>query len=251
MATHLPPGLSPDAVDVVTELSSIIARLRAAQQSASSGGPNVAPTTGAPAITGGKPIPSGATPIPHGGVTGTTPIPTSAPTPNLSSYNNTTNHTTANNNTTTTLATNVNANQQAITTGGSGATTATATASERELLLVSAKDLPPATDPLRHKLQRARAAVRTLGDVRRALAQQEAEAQALEERRQRQAARLARTQEDGLLFVKAKREESEGAAVAVVADMADVGGANAGDGAADKNGDGNGQDGNGDRMVIG
>ncbi|KAL2144945.1 hypothetical protein VTI28DRAFT_8289 [Corynascus sepedonium] len=249
MATHLPPGLSPDAIDVVTELSSIIARLRAAQQSASPSGPNGAPTTGAPAVTGGKQIPSGATPIPHGGVTGTTPIPTSAPTPNPSSYNNTTNHTTANNNPTTTLAANANANQQANTTGGPGATTATA--SERELLLVSAKDLPPATDPLRHKLQRARAAVRMLGDVRRALAQQEAEAQALEERRQRQAARLARTQEDGLLFVKAKREESEGAAVAVVADMVDVGGANAGDDATDKNGNGNGQDGNGDRMVIG
>ncbi|KAL2186227.1 hypothetical protein L209DRAFT_754835 [Thermothelomyces heterothallicus CBS 203.75] len=242
MATHLPAGLSPDAVDVVTELSSIITRLRAAQQSSSPSGANATGATAASAGGGGnKPPTSGATPIPQGGVTGTTHLPTSAPTPNPSSSNNTiTNSNTANAaaavaaSSSTAGAANPNPNQQSTTGSGPGS-------ADKELL--SVKDLPFATDNLKHKLQRARAAVRMLGDVRRALAQQEAEARALEERRARQAARLARTQEDGLLFVKAKREESEG--VVVMGDMdVDDGGGGAG-----KERDGNGQAGAGERMV--
>ncbi|KAL2163495.1 hypothetical protein VTH06DRAFT_5553 [Thermothelomyces fergusii] len=243
MTTHLlPPGLSPDAVDVVTELSSIITRLRAAQQSGST-----AASAGAGA-GGNKPPTSGTTPIPQGGVTGTTPLPASVPTPNPSSSNNTAannnhNNTAASLSTTTTAAAaaaaaaNTNPSQQQSTAGsGSGPGPA-----DKELL--SVKDLPFATDSLKHKLQRARAAVRMLGDVRRALAQQEAEARALEARRASQAARLARTQEDGLLFVKARREGSEG--VAAVGDM-DVDDGKGGDGT------GNGQVGGGDggeRMV--
>ncbi|KAL2151361.1 hypothetical protein VTH82DRAFT_6459 [Thermothelomyces myriococcoides] len=239
MATHLPPGLSPDAVDVVTELSSIITRLRAAQQLSSPGNANA--TTGATAASGGggsgggnKPPTSGANPIPQGGVTGATPLSASVPTPNPQSSNNPTannNNNTANTGATSSSTANPNPNQSSTSTGSG----------DKELL--SVKDLPFATDNLKHKLQRARAAVRMLGDVRRALAQQEAEARALEERRASQAARLARTQEDGLMFVKAKREESEGVVAMRDMDVDETGGG------AGKDGDGNGQTGDGERMV--
>ncbi|KAK4038290.1 RNA polymerase II transcription mediator complex subunit 9-domain-containing protein [Parachaetomium inaequale] len=180
MATHLPAGLSPDAVDVVTELSSIITRLRAAQQPTSTAAAGTTTTTTTTtSASGGAPIPQG--------VTGTTPLPTSAPTPNTTT-------TTTNKHTTTTSTT----------------TTGTQPDHEHQELL-SVKDLPSATDNLKHKLQRARAAVRTLGDVRRALAQQEAEMRGLEGRRAAQAARLARTQEDGLVFVRGGGEDKSGA----------------------------------------
>jgi hypothetical protein len=46
--------------------------------------------------------------------------------------------------------------------------------------------------------------MRTLADVQRGIAQQEAEMRGLEGRRRAQAERLARTQEDGLQFVRSE-----------------------------------------------
>ena len=161
MTTHLPPGLSPDAVDALTELNAIITRLRNTQAATTT------PTNPSQPGTGTTPLP--------GGVTGTTPLP-NMPTPGGGGA-------------TTTAA-----------TGGSNNNTTTTTP------LLSVKELPAATDHLKHKLQRARAAVRGLADVRRSIAQQEAELGRLEERRRLQAGRLARTQEDGMLFVKAEGE---------------------------------------------
>ncbi|KAK3904666.1 RNA polymerase II transcription mediator complex subunit 9-domain-containing protein [Staphylotrichum tortipilum] len=159
-ATHLPSGLSPDAVDALTELNAILTLLRNAHQQS-------LPTASQGATTAN-------TQTTNGGVTGTTPlpIPSSAATP-------------SNTNKLTTTA---------------GATPADSTS------IRSAKDLPAATDHLKHKLQRARAAMRGLADVQRSIGQQEAELRALEDRLRRQAGRLARTQEDGMRFV-----ESEGA----------------------------------------
>ena len=186
MATHLPDGLSPDAVDTLTELASIITKLRSAQQASTSSIPGTTttattttttttttgtttttkiPTTSAPSAPGFAPT-GGSTPRP-GGVTGTTPLPVSAPTP-----------------------------------GGSNSSSGAA--------LLSAKELPSATDNLKHKLQRARAAMRTLSDVWRTTAQQEAEMEALQSRRRQQAGMLARTQEDGLSFVKQEELEEGG-----------------------------------------
>ncbi|EAQ83228.1 predicted protein [Chaetomium globosum CBS 148.51] len=81
-----------------------------------------------------------------------------------------------------------------------GPTTTTTSNPDPDAQLLSVKELPSATDGLKHKLQRARAAVRTLGDVRRAVAQQEAEMRALEGRRAAQARALARAQADGSGF---------------------------------------------------
>jgi hypothetical protein len=52
--------------------------------------------------------------------------------------------------------------------------------------------------------------MRTLSDVRRTTAQQEAEMEALQSRRRQQAGMLARTQEDGLSFVKQEELEEGG-----------------------------------------
>lgn len=62
------------------------------------------------------------------------------------------------------------------------------------------KDLPAAVDPLRHKIQRARAAVHTLPDIGRTLSEQEAEARQLEARIERQRAALLQLKEFGLRF---------------------------------------------------
>lgn len=62
------------------------------------------------------------------------------------------------------------------------------------------KDLPAAIDPLKHKIQRARAAVHALPDVRRTIPEQEAEAAALRARIERQHAALLQLKEFGLRF---------------------------------------------------
>ena len=188
MATHLPAGLSPDSVDVVTELSSIITRLRAAQQqqqqqqSQQQSNPT---TSSGPGI---KQAP---------GVTGTTPLP-SAATPNASGQQH---HASTNQQQQQHPQPHPHPLSQPPNAGGATPSGDT-TNGDGDAQLLSVKELPSATDGLKHKLQRARAAVRTLGDVRRALAQQEAEMRALEERRAAQARALARAQADGLVFVR-------------------------------------------------
>ncbi|KAL2268335.1 hypothetical protein VTJ83DRAFT_3181 [Remersonia thermophila] len=191
MATHLPPGLSPDAFDAVTELTSIVVRLRASQQqdsatSGGAGGPTSTPAA-AGAASGGL-NPSGTTPLPATNAANTPSGAQQPPTSATAVAGATANSNDHNNNTTTT-------------------TTTTTTTSA--LPPLSLKDLPAATDPLRHKLQRARAAVRALADVQRGLAQQEAELAGLEARRRAQAERLAKAQEDGLQFVKCEGEKGE------------------------------------------
>ena len=102
----LPAGLSPDALDILTELSSILARLR---------------TPAAPA----------------GGLGSTGQTPAAAPTPSSRSQ---------------------------ILAGGE----------------ITHQNLPIATDNLKHKLLKARAAVRTLPDMDRTADEQDAEIAELE-----------------------------------------------------------------------
>jgi small-conductance mechanosensitive channel len=107
----LPPTLSPDALDALTEMTIILARLRAAIQTSSSTG-----------------------------LTGTTPA-TFAATPSLAASPN-------------------------------GA--------------LSLKDIPTATDNLKHKLQRARTQVKLLPDMDRTVEEQESEIQELEAKLKKQ-----------------------------------------------------------------
>lgn len=72
--------------------------------------------------------------------------------------------------------------------------TAAATAS------ISLKDVPTATDHLKHKLQKARAQIKTLPDMGRTLAEQDAELRELESRTRRQREVLDRLREVGILF---------------------------------------------------
>ncbi|KAK4139435.1 uncharacterized protein C8A04DRAFT_33074 [Dichotomopilus funicola] len=162
MALHI----SPDTVDVVTELSSIITGLRgitSLQQSSSPHGPGGGNTAAGPSAQQGG--------------TGVTPLPTTAPTPSNPSNNHD------------------NPSQLP---------------QQQHQPQLSIKDLPIATDNLKHKLQRARAAVRAVGDVSGAIARQEAEVKRLEARRAAQARMLARTQEDGLTFVRRGAGDGEG-----------------------------------------
>lgn len=175
MATHIPPTLSPDAIDTLTELTLILTKFRAAQASARSDaaataagavGPSSSsstnPSHGGPNSSSHAPI---STPAP-GAVTGTTPLP---------------------------IPTTSNPNA---TTAGS----------------FSAKDLPQATDNLKHKLQRARQAVLTLPDIGRTITQQEKEIAELEERKRKQVAMLAKIRDEGLQFARLEqsRRDEEG-----------------------------------------
>ncbi|KAK3990887.1 RNA polymerase II transcription mediator complex subunit 9-domain-containing protein [Cladorrhinum sp. PSN332] len=138
MASHLPEGLSPDSVDLLTELTSILVKHRAATTVPNA---TTSTTTSTGAVTGTTPLPSG----PGSG-------------------------------------------------GGSGGP-------------LSVKELPAATDNLRHKLQRARTAMRTLNDIDRANSQQEEEIRRLEDRRRKQAGMLARIQDEGIQFARSTAAE--------------------------------------------
>ncbi|EEY17514.1 predicted protein [Verticillium alfalfae VaMs.102] len=61
----LPPTLSPDALDTLTELTTILTRLRAAVHASN-------PSANAGGITGATPLPTGATPNPLGASPGGT-----------------------------------------------------------------------------------------------------------------------------------------------------------------------------------
>ncbi|KAK3400528.1 RNA polymerase II transcription mediator complex subunit 9-domain-containing protein [Sordaria brevicollis] len=172
MAQHIPPTLSPDSIDTLTELTLILTQFRSAQAAARAANTTTAsnlPTTGTTSTTSGLPTSHGGpgAPNPHaistpapGAVTGTTPLPT----------------------------------------------TSAATAS------FTAKDLPQATDSVKHKLQKARQAVLTLPDVGRTIEQQEEEIRMLEERKRKQIAMLARIKEEGLQFARMEgmRQDEEG-----------------------------------------
>lgn len=84
--------------------------------------------------------------------------------------------------------------------GGSGGTAAA---------LLQVKELPAATDSLKHKLQRARAATRQLPDISRTIAQQEAEIAELEARRRTQLRELAWIRGEGLAFSMGEQRKGE------------------------------------------
>ncbi|KAK1829402.1 RNA polymerase II transcription mediator complex subunit 9-domain-containing protein [Podospora conica] len=71
------------------------------------------------------------------------------------------------------------------------------------------KELPAATDSLKHKLQRARAAARQLPDISRTIAQQQAEIEELEARRRTQLRELARIKGEGLQFSIGEQSRGE------------------------------------------
>ncbi len=153
---QLPDRLSPDSVDTLTELATILARLRPTVQSSASISTPALGLAGLTNLTGTGNTPvaaAGATPAPASGAgTGTTP--SQSATPNAGG-----------------------------TANGGG---------------ISFKELPAATDNLKHKLQRARVAVRSLPDVSRSIKQQEAEIAELEALRGKQTAQLESSEADRL-----------------------------------------------------
>ncbi len=154
MASSLPDRLTPESIDTLTELASILAQLRpTVQRSASISNPTLG-LAGLQNLGGTGSTPAagtGATPAAAPGpVTGTTPLPSTA-------------------------------------AGGANGT-------------LGFKGLPAATDNLKHKLQRARVAVRSLPDISRSIKQQEAEIEELEALKTRQMAQLAALKEVGLDF---------------------------------------------------
>ncbi|KAL8289707.1 hypothetical protein RB597_001372 [Gaeumannomyces tritici] len=140
----LPPHLSPDALDAITELAAILTRLRPPQSAAALGAPPpsllaTGTTPAANAVTGTTPLPTAATPAaggPGGGGGG----------------------------------------------GGSGlgghVSFGGASPSDAP---ISLKDVPTATDALKHKIQRARQQIKALPDMSRTIAEQEEHISELEE----------------------------------------------------------------------
>ena len=122
----LPDTLTPDSLDVLTELASILERIRPPQSTVSLSG-------------------AGA------GVTGTTPLPSSSAAPDGQ---------------------------------------------------VSLKDLPAATDPLKHKIQKARAQIKALPDMERTIPEQEEEISELKAKLEEQKQVLERLRQRGKEFVE-------------------------------------------------
>ena len=153
--SQLPEKLSPDSVDTLTELATILVQLRPTIQGSSSISTPALGLAGLPTLAGTGSTPAagtGSTPAP-GAATGTTPQPTATP----------------------------NA-----TGAANGA--------------LSFKELPAATDNLKHKLQRARVAIRSLPDISRSIEQQEAEIDELEALKKKQLAQLEALKTIGLEF---------------------------------------------------
>jgi hypothetical protein len=154
-------ALSPDDIDTLTELAAILARLRPppGPSSLAISTPALANLTGLPGLSQLSTTGSGTTPAPlPGAVTGTTPLPSTAPN----------------------------------------------TAAAGTLTL---KDIPTATDKLKHKLQTVRVQIRGFPDVGRTIAEQEEEIAELEARMGKQREVLERLREVGMQFVV---EESSG-----------------------------------------
>lgn len=137
----LPSGLSPDSIDVPSELYTVLSRVRYTDKN------------GASATSGDGEHSKPGTNTPAGGPSGATPA---------------------------------------------GGADAAAGASGSKPL--ATKDLIAATDPLKHKIQRARAAVHTLPDVDRTISQQEAEIREWEEKIARQREVLQQLKEFGIQF---------------------------------------------------
>lgn len=136
----LPAGLTPDSVDVPSELYTILSRLRYTDK-------NGASTNG----DGDSNKPGANTPA--GGLPGSTP------------------------------------------SGG-----AIQPANGTDTKALTTKDLTAATDPLKHKVQRARAAVHTLPDITRTIAEQEAEIKEWQDKIESQRRVLQQLKEFGIQF---------------------------------------------------
>ncbi|CAI4220034.1 unnamed protein product [Parascedosporium putredinis] len=132
----LPPTLSPDSLDALTELTTLLSRLRATIQTSS--GPS--------------------------GIPGSTPV--AGATPNISA---------------------------ASPTGGS----------------LSLKDVPTATDHLKHKLQKSRVQVRGLPDMDRTIPELEEEIAELENKIQMQREVLQRLKQRGAQFTTEESSTTE------------------------------------------
>ncbi|PKS11242.1 hypothetical protein jhhlp_003003 [Lomentospora prolificans] len=133
----LPPTLSPDSLDALTELTTLLTRLRSTIQA--SAGPS--------GIPGSTPLATGATP-----------------------------------------------NPSAASPAGNS---------------LSLKDVPTATDHLKHKLQKARVQVRSLPDMDRTIAEQEEEIAELEERIRLQREVLEKLKQKGVQFTTEESSTTE------------------------------------------
>ncbi|KAK0673691.1 RNA polymerase II transcription mediator complex subunit 9-domain-containing protein [Cercophora samala] len=93
-------------------------------------------------------------------------------------------------------------------TGVTG-TTPLPTSNPQTTLPFTTKELASSTDPIKHKLQRARHSIRQMEDISRLIPQQENEIAQLEKRRKKQAEMLAKIKEEGLVFSR-EGERDEG-----------------------------------------
>ncbi|KAJ4421137.1 hypothetical protein N0V82_003901 [Gnomoniopsis sp. IMI 355080] len=75
---------------------------------------------------------------------------------------------------------------------------------------IAPRDLPAATDPLKHKLQNARAALHTLPDITRTIPEQEAEIKLVQAKIERQRAALQKLKEFGLKFAAESAATGDG-----------------------------------------
>lgn len=75
---------------------------------------------------------------------------------------------------------------------------------------IAPRDLPAATDPLKHKLQNARAALHTLPDITRTIPEQEAEIKLVQAKIERQRAALQKLKDFGLKFAAESAAKGDG-----------------------------------------
>ncbi|KUI72052.1 hypothetical protein VM1G_07699 [Cytospora mali] len=141
----LPGGLSPDSIDVPSELYTVLSRVRYTDKSGT-----------ATASGDGEPGKPGGVNTPAAGPSGATPA-----------------------------------------AGGADGAAGGGNPASKPL---STKDLVAATDPLKHKIQRARAAVHTLPDIQRSIPEQEAEIREWENKIARQKEVLQQLREFGIQF---------------------------------------------------
>ncbi|UNI17517.1 hypothetical protein JDV02_003854 [Purpureocillium takamizusanense] len=156
-ALALPATLSPDDLDTLSELSTVLAKVRAGIQSAS-------------------------------GLTGTGTTPGAA------------NHQNSNNNNNAGSGGASGAAASSSNTGGAGSGSSGGGSNGAQQL--SFKDVPGATDGIKHKLQHARAQIRALPDMDRSVDDQRREIEELEARIERQRGLLERLRERGVRFGK-------------------------------------------------
>ncbi|KAH9905912.1 RNA polymerase II transcription mediator complex subunit 9-domain-containing protein [Xylariomycetidae sp. FL2044] len=188
----LPEGLNPDTLDTLTELANLLTRLRAPAPPASS---STAPPT---ATTTAGPTPAAAaTSSQHHQL---------APPPSTShTQSHTHQHQQQQRGATPAAPT----PSQALSHTQSSLSLSLSSSSPHaeQLLSLSLKEIPNATDALKHRFQRARAQIRRLPDLGRDVGEQEREIRELEARLARQRDVLMRLREVGARFGAGAEEE--------------------------------------------